>query len=110
MCNPKQRDDSAAAEPGDRQTPMAFPAVPDAQYGFRRLLAQRQSELSLQLLVDRTPTWEPASNLDLAHVAEYQALMRNRRRNERSQTEEDNRGAVFFFTQQFYALNINFSL
>ncbi|KAE8999902.1 hypothetical protein PF005_g19369 [Phytophthora fragariae] len=49
---------------------MAFPAVPDAQYGFRRLLVQRQSELSLQLLVERIPTWEPASNLDRAHVAE----------------------------------------
>ncbi|KAE9267504.1 hypothetical protein PR003_g31750 [Phytophthora rubi] len=81
------RDDATQqpAEPDDRRRPMAFPAVPEARHGFHRLLNQRQGELGLQLLVDWIPTWEPASNLDRAHVAEYQKLMRNWRRNERSQ-------------------------
>ncbi|KAE8908285.1 hypothetical protein PF003_g7767 [Phytophthora fragariae] len=59
------RDDATQqpAEPDDRQRPMAFPAVPEARYRFRRLL-KRQGQLGLQLLVDWIPTWEPASNLD----------------------------------------------
>ncbi|KAG7381394.1 hypothetical protein PHYPSEUDO_006052 [Phytophthora pseudosyringae] len=68
--------------PQDRRR--TFPAVPDAEYGFHRLLDQRHDESGLEILVDWSPTWELVTNIDRAHVADFQAMLREQRLNERT--------------------------
>ncbi|KAE9197347.1 hypothetical protein PF002_g22775 [Phytophthora fragariae] len=52
------RDDATQqpAEPDDRQRPMAFPAVPEARYRFRRLLKRQEArDSSRRLYTARRP-------------------------------------------------------